>query len=158
MIAALTLPLARLYETDETAWLESMARLAEQGDWANMDHSHLAEYLHEMARRDKREIESRLAILVAHLLKWQYQPSKRSRSWQLTTATQRQELRRLLSSLTLRAHAEDVLGEVYADGLEQAAIESGIPKANFPVTCPYTLDDVIEQIELAEPTADEENA
>lgn len=143
-------PLADLYETDETAWLETMARLAARGDAAGFDFPHLAEYLSDMAKRDKREVESRLAVLIAHLLKWAHQPDKRSRSWQLTAATQRQELHRLLTSRTLRRHAEDALATVYADGVEQAAVDTGMAAGDYPAACPYTLHDVSEGIVLAD--------
>src|SRR5947209_14405606 len=130
-------PLSALYETDETAWLEAMARLARQRRGAELDYEHLAEFLTDMARRDRREVESRLAVLIAHLLKWQYQPAKRSRSWLVTIEQQRQELLRLLTSGTLHNHAEAVLPAVYADGLRLAALETGLPAATFPPECPY---------------------
>ncbi len=152
MSATRTPPLADLYEADETAWLEAMARLAARGDAAGLDFPHLAEYLSDMAKRDKREVESRLAVLIAHLLKWQHQPEKRSGGWRATAAVQRQKLRRLLGSRTLRHHAHDALTEVYADGVEQAMIDTGLPAATFPPTCPYTLDEALEGIMLVEPT------
>ena len=148
-------PLADLYEADETAWLDAMAQLAARGDGAGLDYPHLAEYLSDMAKRDKREVESRLAILLAHLLKWQYQPDKRSRSWQATTAAQRQALRRLLDSRSLRNHAGDVMDAVYADGVEQAAIDTGLSATTFPPACPYTLDEVLVGTTFDEPSGGE---
>ncbi|HKM81947.1 MAG TPA: DUF29 family protein, partial [Candidatus Acidoferrum sp.] len=62
--------LPALYERDETAWLEAMAELARDGRAEDLDLGHLAEYLFDMARRDRREVESRLAVLLSHLLKW----------------------------------------------------------------------------------------
>src|SRR5438105_3133827 len=88
-----TLP--ALYESDETAWLEWMAELARDGRSEDLDLPHLAEYLSDMARRDRREVESRLVVLLAHLLKWVHQPDHRSRSWRVTVIEQRQELNRL---------------------------------------------------------------
>src|SRR5271157_875228 len=64
--------LPALYERDETAWLEAMAELARDGRAEDLDLGHLAEYLFDMARRDRREVESRLAVLLSHLLKWTY--------------------------------------------------------------------------------------
>ena len=81
MVTKLTEPRAELYETDETAWLDAMAQCAQRGAHAELDFEHLAEFLSDMAKRDRREVESRLATLLAHWLKWQYQPEKRSRSW-----------------------------------------------------------------------------
>jgi len=145
MIATPVQRLADLYQTDETAWLEAMAGLAAQRRGSELDYEHLAEFLTDMAKRDRREVESRLAVLIAHLLKWQFQPEKRSRSWRLTVEQQRQELRRLLTSGTLRNHAEAMLAEVYADGLKQAVIETGLPESAFPAECPYSLAQVEQE-------------
>ena len=145
-------PLADLYETDETAWLEAMARLAARGDGANLDYPHLAEYLSDMAKRDKREVRSRLTILIAHLLKWQYQPAKRSTNWRLTVVTQRLELGQMLESRTLANHAGDVLASAYEKAVDLASVETSLPITAFPAACPYTLDEVMEGIALEELT------
>src|SRR5437588_12588117 len=84
--------LAALYLEDETAWLEAMAELVRRGDLANLDLENLAEYLSDMAKRDRRDVKNRLAILLVHLLKWQFKPEKRSRSWQSTILAQSVEL------------------------------------------------------------------
>jgi hypothetical protein len=103
--------LADLYEADETAWLEAMADLAARRRVGEMDFPHLSEYLADMAKRDRREVKSRLVALLVHLLKWDHQPDKRTGSWQATILEQRQELRDLLDSRTLRNHAEAILAD-----------------------------------------------
>src|ERR1041385_8775376 len=97
---------SHLYHADETAWLESMAALIESGRFEECDHEHLAEYLQDMDKRDRREVESRLVVLLSHVLKWMAQSDKRSRSWLATVDEQKYELSRLLTSGTLRRHAE----------------------------------------------------
>src|ERR1700722_3187285 len=109
MATAEALDLSVLYEQDETAWLEVMSALAANGRHAEMDYMHLSEYLADMAKRDKREVFSRLVVLLCHLLKWEHQPERRSGSWRGTIREQRRELRQLLTSGTLRNHAETVL-------------------------------------------------
>ena len=135
--------LADLFDSDETAWLESMAELIADGHLDDLDDSHLREYLIDMARRDRREVESRLAALIAHLLKWEHQPSHRSGSWRALIVTQRQELTSLLESGVLRNHAEAAFDRSYARGLEQAVAESGLRMDQFPSTCPYSLDAIL---------------
>src|SRR3954470_9132237 len=108
-------PLGQLYEQDETAWLEAMADLVGRGRLDELDTAHLSEYLTDMAIRDRREVYSRLVVLLAHLLKWDHQPDKRTGSWRATIRHQRLELRMLLESRTLRNHAETVLAKAYAD-------------------------------------------
>src|SRR5260370_22388682 len=89
MATAEALDLSVLYERDETAWLEAMSALAAGRRYAEMDYLHLSEYLADMAKRDRREVFSRLVVLLSHLLKWEYQPDKRSGSWRGTIRGQR---------------------------------------------------------------------
>jgi hypothetical protein len=135
--------LASLYEQDETAWLEQTANLVAQRRFGEIDHEHLSEYLSDMARRDKREVFSRLVTLLTHLLKWEYQPEQRSNSWRGTILEQRRELRQLLESGSLRRHAGEVLGKAYQEAIQQAAVETGLTGATFPAECPSSLDELL---------------
>jgi hypothetical protein len=135
--------LTDLYEEDETAWLDAMVELLHRGDLAELDYAHLVEYLTDMAGRDRREVESRLVTLIAHVLKWVHQPDQRSRSWRVTILEQRQELRRLVGRGVLRNHARAVLSDVYPEAVERAATETGLPTATFPAEIPYTLDELL---------------
>lgn len=135
--------LSQLYESDETAWLEVMAQLIQEGRWTDLDFPHLEEYLTDMARRDRREVESRLATLLAHILKWLHQPEERSRSWRGTIIEQRQELARHIARGVLRNHAEAVLNDQYTEAVERAVGETGLPVNTFPAECPYTVDQLL---------------
>lgn len=135
--------LSQLYEVDETAWLEAMADLIQRGQWSDLDYSHLQEYLSDMARRDRREIESRLTTLIMHILKWVHQPDHRSRSWRGTIVEQRQELSSLLASGVLRNHAEVILSVAYTKAVERAAVETGLAADSFAGECPYTLEQLL---------------
>jgi hypothetical protein len=136
-------PLDQLYEQDETAWLEAMADLAARGRLDELDTAHLSEYLTDMAIRDRRKVYSRLIVLLAHLLKWDHQPEKRTGSWRATINLQRIKLRLLLASRTLRNHAEAILGDAYRDARKLAADETGLPPETFPAECPYTIDQLL---------------
>ena len=135
--------LSVLYEQDETAWLEAMAELVAQRRYAEMDHVHLSEYLADMARRDRRVVFSRLVVLMSHLLKWQHQPEIRSGSWRGTMRAQRRELRQLLESGTLRAHALAVLGDAYAEARKQAADETELAVEVFPEENAWSLEELL---------------
>src|SRR5262245_8222400 len=141
--------LAALYESDETAWLEATADLVRRGRLAELDPGTLAEYLTDMAKRDRREVFSRLVVLLSHLLKWEHQPERRSGSWRGTIREQRRELRQLLASGTLRNHAEAVLAEAYAESRRQAADETELSLDVFPAEDARGLDEL-----LAEPGAE----
>jgi hypothetical protein len=130
-------PLTALYEADETAWLDAMAELVAQGRFAELDQIHLAEYLSDMAKRDRREVSSRPAQLLAHLLKWYFQPVKRTRSRERSIELQRQKLQQILDSATLRNHAEDHLAEIYAKAIRLVIIDTGLPVEAFPPVRPF---------------------
>lgn len=132
--------LAALYEADETAWLEATADLVRRGRLDEVDPGTLAEYLTDMAKRDRREVFSRLVVLLTHLLKWEHQPDRRSGSWRGTIREQRRELRQLLESGTLRNHAVDVFAEAYAEARAQAADETELDAGVFPTESPWNLD------------------
>jgi hypothetical protein len=145
MASVETVPLAVLYEQDETAWLEAMATLAAQRRFGEMDHAHLSEYLTDMAKRDRREVFSRLVVLITHLLKWEHQPAHRSGSWRGTLREQRRELRQLLDSGTLRNHAETVLADAYQEARRQASDETDLALDVFPSQCQASLDELLEE-------------
>ena len=120
-----------------------MRELVKLGQHGALDFPNLHDYLGDMAKRDRREVESRLTVLLQHILKWHYQPEHRSRSWHLTIAVQRDELKADAGKGVLRAHAEAVFGEVYIAAVERASIETGLPAEAFPSECPLTLDELL---------------
>ncbi len=142
--------LHELYEMDETAWLEAMSELIQEGRCEELDYQSLKEYLTDMARRDRRELESRLATLLVHLLKWTHQPERRSGSWRGTIIEQRHELERLARRGVLRNHAEAVLADAYAEAVERAAAETDLSRETFPPECPYSLDQLLASDVLVE--------
>ena len=154
MTTTAMLPLSILFERDETAWLEVMSQLAAEGRYAEMDYSNLSEYLSDMGTRDRREVSSRLVILLTHLLKWEHQPDHRSGSWQGTIVEQRRELRKLLESGRLHNHALSTLAEAYADARKQAAAETMLSRGIFPVECRWDMESLLADDEdEAEPGA-----
>lgn len=144
MVQTTAAALAALYDADETAWLEATADLVRAGRLDQVDPESLAKYLTDMARRDRREVESRLIVLLAHLLKWTYQPERRSGGWRASIIEQRQELEGLLGRGILRNHAEFVLADVYAKAVERAAADTELPSTSFPSACPYTLQQLLD--------------
>lgn len=135
--------LTDLYELDETAWVNECARLLDERRFDELDVPNLSEYLRDMARRDQREVLSRLTVLLAHLLKWEYQPDQRSASWRATIEHQRDELSDLLESGTLRRHAEDVLPRAFERARKLAIAEADLKEADVPVECAFTLESAL---------------
>jgi hypothetical protein len=143
--------LARLYEADETAWLDRMVELIEARRYGDLDYTNLSEFLSSMAGRDRREVLRRLVVLLTHLLKWDHQPGKQSGSWRNTIRNQRDVLQDLLESKTLKNHAAEVLSKAYERAVRRAAAATGLAEDQFPDTCPYTVDAL-----LAAPRTEEE--
>jgi hypothetical protein len=143
MATASTQSLRKLYEEDETAWLEIMADLVARKQFAAIDYRNLSEYLTDMAKRDRREVRSRLLVLLLHMLKSMHQPEMQTSSWQNTIRHQRLELQSLLESKTLKNHAEEVLAKAYEDACKIAADETGLKVSRFPKECSWTIDDLL---------------
>ncbi len=135
--------LAALYEADETAWLDQTAELVRGGCFDQLDTINLAEFLTDMAKRDRREVFSRLVVLLAHLLKWEHQPDHRSGSWQATILEQQRELRQLLESGTLHNHVIAVFADAYEEARKQAAAETGLVRGTFAEECPWELEETL---------------
>src|SRR5687767_8015567 len=147
MATAEALELSMLYEHDETAWLEAMSALAASGRYSEMDYRNLSEYLADMAKRDRREVFSRLVVLLSHLLKWEHSPQGECGSWRGTVREQRRELRQLLESGTLRNRAEAVLADAYTEARRQAADETELSLDVFPAEDTRGLDALLAEPE-----------
>lgn len=137
---------ATLFETDETAWLEETADLVRSRHFKEIDAASLAEYLADMAKRDRREVFSRLVVLLAHLLKWEHQPESRSGSLLATILEQQRELRMLPESGTLRNHAADIFADAYAEAVKQAAAETGLERSTFPAESMHDFHGMLADI------------
>ena len=136
-----------IYEQDFQAWTLENAALLRQGKLADIDVLHIAEELEGMGASERRELQSRLQVLVCHLLKYQYQPERRGKSWLLTIGHQRDAIDRLLKqSPSLRAlldNAEE-LGDIYAKAVRDAVIETDLDRHLFPSRCPYAIDQLLD--------------
>lgn len=133
--------LHHLYLEDETDWLDRMARLIREGRHAELDYGHLAEFLTDMATRDRREVMSRLVVLIAHWLKWEHQPDRRSTSWRVTIMEQAHELELIFESRVLRNHAEEVHEKAYAQAVQRAMAETGLDRTHFPPAPPRAVEE-----------------
>ena len=133
-----------LYKSDFYAWTQQQLALLRNHNLEQLDVVNLIEEIEEMGRREKRELESRLEVLLMHLLKWQYQPGLRSRSWQLTIKEQRLRLAKLLKeNPSLKAILADYVISAYALAIISAEKETGLD--TFPVDCPYSAYQTMDE-------------
>lgn len=134
-----------LYDTDFYAWANAQAALLRSGRLAAADIEHIAEEIESMGRSEKRELLSRLALLLMHLLKWQAQPMLRGNSWRATIKVQRREIaRHLADSPSLTARLPEVLADAYGDAVLLAAGESGLAESAFPAANPWPFGEIMD--------------
>jgi hypothetical protein len=134
-----------LYEKDFYEWTVRNASLLRSGRASEADLAHIAEEIEDMGKRERRDLLHRLSIVIAHLLKWKVQPDRRSRSGELTIRVQRKDLAKLLSeNPSLQPYLENSLAEAYEHAVVDAMTETGCPESDFPSSCPFTLDVVLD--------------
>lgn len=130
------------YEADVVAWANEQARLIRAGRFDLLDIEHIAEEIEDVGKSEQRELSNRMAVLLAHLLKWQYQPERQGNSWRLTICVQRKGVERALAATpSLRARLSDVAWKqaVWDDALGIAASETGLDE-DFPKVCLWSME------------------
>ena len=144
------------YEEDFFLWTQRQAALIRAGQMDLVDWENVALEIETMGSRDRRELGTRLKILTARLLKWQFQPQKRSNSWRVTINDQRDEIEQLLDEdPSLRREIEALIGKRYRIARANAAGETGLGLRTFPSRCPYTADQILDDTYFPAPTEDE---
>lgn len=134
------------YETDFYTWTQQQAALLKAGRFSELDIANIVEEIETMGRSEKRELESRLAVLMAHLLKWQYQPERRGRSWHLTIEEQRVQLVEVVNDNPgLKPQFPALLTSAYRLAILRAAKETRMDKTVFPVACPWMLAQLLDE-------------
>ena len=133
--------MGKLYERDYYGWANEQAALLRAGNLGAADIGNIAEEIESMGKGEKRELVNRLAVLLLHLLKWQFQPGKRSKSWQITIRAQRTHIaRHLAENPSLKAQLGQAMLEAYSDATLEAERETDLPDTAFPATCPYSFE------------------
>jgi hypothetical protein len=155
-------PLSTLYDQDYAAWAAQTAELLRQRRFSELDLEHLVEELGDMAKTQRHELVSRLRILLAHLLKWQFQYRQLSerwaefegKSWRNTLIEQRLAIGYLLEENPgLKGYLSAAVTKAYPQALELAARESELPIESFPAACPYSEPQILDADFLPPPSA-----
>jgi hypothetical protein len=141
------------YEQDFYNWSKHQIDLLKVRNFDELDIDHLIEELEDMGKSTLRELESRLIILIAHLLKWQFQLTTltqqwqefEGKSWRNTIIEQRTQILFLLKKVpSLKSKLEAAIGEAYPEGRTLASKEAGLPKTTFPEVCPYSVEQLLD--------------
>jgi hypothetical protein len=134
---------AALYDRDIIAWANEQAGLLRAGHLEQLDLEHIAEEIEDVGKSEQRELASRMAVLLAHLIKWQFQPERRGSSWQRTIREQRNSIARRLRrtpSLATTLTDPDGWADAWGDAIAIAATETG--HVTFPDACPWDLTEI----------------
>jgi Rad3-related DNA helicase len=132
------------YERDEATWLDEQASLLRARRWSDIDLPNLIEEIEDLARNLRRELRSRLRVVLAHLLKTRFAPEQRSGSWLATIIEQRARLADLLEdSPSLRRLVDAYVEGQYGPAAAIAAAETGLPADRFPELCPFTAAQIL---------------
>ncbi len=131
------------YEHDFYAWAMSNAALIRDGRFAEIDALRIAEELESMGKSEQQQLINRMIVLLAHLLKWQFQPQHRSSSWNGTINEQRKRIRKILKeNPSLKYGIGEKIAEAYDVAISRAFKDTGIPESEFPQTCPYSWEQI----------------
>ncbi len=134
-----------LYDQDFYAWANEQAALLRAGHLSSADIENIAEEIESMGRSEKRELVSRLAVLLLHLLKWQFQPERRGASWRTTVAVQRHELvSHMRDNPSLKSRVDGALEDAYGRALIEVTGETGLSRPTFPPACPWSFEQIME--------------
>ena len=135
---------SNLYEQDFFAWTKQQINYLQNQQWNQLDLAHLIEEIETLGKQQRQELRNRLSILIGHLLKWEYQPQKRSYSWLATLRVQRIDIQELINdNPSLKPCLEEALTQAYIKGLLLAVSETNLPDRTFPKNCPYSLTEIL---------------
>jgi len=134
-----------LYEADVIAWAKEQARLLRAGHFDGLDIEHIAEEIEDVAKSEQRDLESRMTVLLSHLLKWQHQPERRNPNGQRIIKEQRKAIARHIGkvpSLVSDLQDGNWWDGVWGEALIKTADEAGIDFASLPGACPWSEEQV----------------
>jgi hypothetical protein len=134
-----------IYESDFYGWLTEQAHLLKSGHYHELDAENLIEEIESIGKSEKRALESRLIVLLQHLLKWQHQPNFRGKSWELTIKEQRLRIEKIIrDNPSLKRQLEHCFTEAYPFAVLQAAKETGLDENVFSNQCEWCLQQVLD--------------
>lgn len=134
-----------LYETDFYAWTLEQSKLLQVGDFKGLDIVNLVEEIESLGKQQRQELENRLAILLGHLLTWDYQPERRSKSWKATIREQRRAIQRLMQgNPSLKPYLEEAIASAYQSGVDLVVRETPLDDQDLPADCQYTPEQLFD--------------
>jgi len=134
-----------LYELDFYGWTQQQAKFLQEGKWDCLDIPNLIEEIESLGKQQRQELRSRLGVLLGHLLKWEFQPHHRSRSWFATIREQRRQILRVnRENPSLQPYLQEAIEDAYQSGLNLAVSETSLSYKVFPQECPYSPEQTLD--------------
>lgn len=138
-------PSKSLYQQDYLQWIERTIAQLQHQNYDQVEWEHLIEEIKDRGRSERRGLESNLIVVLLHLLKWQYQPDRRSGSWEGSILEHRRRINKALEdSPSLQPYLQTILAESYTAARKQAKAETGLSLETFPTECAYSLSDLLD--------------
>ena len=132
------------YDTDLTLWADRTARLLREKRWEEVDWEHLIQEVEDLGKSERSAIGSQMERIMLHLLKWEYQPQRRSDSWLDSINDGRSQIRRKIEdSPSLKNYPHEIIDKEYKRACREAARQTGLDIATFPIACPYSSDRIL---------------
>ena len=132
------------YKQDVHAWALEQIELLKAGRVAEIDALNIAEELQDVSERQYNRLESALAIILLHMLKWDHQPERRSRSWQDSIKEHRRRAEKQVRRYpSLKTRLGEAVEEAYESARSWCQIETHLPEVDFPFSCPYDWEEIM---------------
>ena len=136
---------SNLYETDFYTWTLEQTELLKNSDFERLDIVNLVEEIESLGKQQRQELRNRLGVLIGHILKWNYQLERRSKSWRATIRAQQREVLQLLQeNLSLKPYLEEAIAFAYESGLDLVVRETPLDYSDLPENCAYTPEQLFD--------------
>lgn len=134
-----------LYEVDFYAWTQEQSALLSRGQWQSLDIENLVEEIESLGKQQKQELRNRLGVLIGHLLKWEFQPELRGKSWRATIREQRTKIQlHLKDNPSLKSYLDQAIIDAYEIALALVVRETPLDYPDLPSDCPYAIAQILD--------------
>lgn len=134
-----------LYDIDFYAWTQEQSILLTLGQWQSLDIENLVEEIESLGRQQKQELRNRLAVLIGYLLKWEFQPELRGKSWKATIREQRDRITlHLKDNPSLKSYLSEGATDAYKLALSLVVRETPLDYSDLPSDCPYSIAQILD--------------
>ncbi len=138
-------PASNQYEQDFYAWTQEQSALLRLGKWQSLDVENLVEEISSLGRQQKQELRNRLGVLIGHLLKWQFQPALRGKSWKATIREQRDEILDILQeNPSLKPYLDEAVQKGFRQGINLVLRETPLDIDDLPSECTYAIAQILD--------------